>query len=111
MLAAFRENGAPNSSSSTSGNSSAASSAINVPSTLTSTSTGRRSSSLAGSVTVPSFLSTYSSVGIPVVSRASQPLVPASSAPSLFDSSFTGLLFQIFMSPQTLLAPLVTWLF
>ena len=32
-----------------------------------------RSSSLAGSVTVPSFLSTYLSVGIPVVLRASRP--------------------------------------
>ena len=36
---------------------------------------------------MPSFLSTYSSVGIPVVSRASQPPVPALSAPSLFDHS------------------------
>ena len=62
LLAAFRENGAPNSSSSTSGNSHAAPSAINVLSTHTSTSTGCRSSSLAGSVTVPSFLSTYSSI-------------------------------------------------
>ena len=87
LLAAFRENGAPNSSSSTSGNSHAASSAINVPSTHTSTSTGCHSSSLAGSVTVPSFLSTYSSISIPVVPGASQPPVPASSAPSLFDSS------------------------
>ena len=78
MLAAFQENGAPNSSSSRSGNSSAASSTINVPSIQTSTSTGCRSSSLAGRETVPSFLSTYSSVGIPVVLRASQPLVPAS---------------------------------
>ena len=33
---------------------------------------------------MPSFLSTYSSVGIPVVPRASQPPVPALSAPSLF---------------------------
>ena len=87
MLAAFRQNGAPNSSSSTSGNSSAASSAINVPSTRTSTSTDCRSSSLAGSVSVPSFISTYSSVGIPVVPRASQPPVPASSVKSLFDSA------------------------
>ena len=86
LLAAFRENGAPNSSSSTSGNSHAASSAINVPWTHTSTSTGCRSSSLAGSVTAPSFLSTYSSISIPVVPHASQPPVPASSAPSLFDS-------------------------
>ena len=78
MLAAFQENGAPNSSSSRSGNSSAASSTINVPSTQTSTSTGCCSSSLAGSVTVPSFLSTYSSVGIAVLLRASQPPVPAS---------------------------------
>ena len=69
MLAAFRENGAPNSSRSTSGNSSATSSAINVPSTHTSTSTGCRSSSSTGSVTVPSFLSTYSTIGIPVVIR------------------------------------------
>ena len=46
-----------------------------------------RLSSLTGSVTVPSFLSTYLTVGIPVVPRASQPPVPASSAPSLFDSS------------------------
>ena len=69
MLAAFRENGAPNSSRSTSGNSSATSSAINVPSTHTSTSTGCRSSSSTGSVTVPSFLSTYSTNGIPVVIR------------------------------------------
>ena len=89
MLAAFRENGAPNSSNSscTSGNSSAASSSINVPSTYTATSTGCRSSSLTGSVTVPSFLSTYSSVTIPVVPRAPQPPVLASSAPSLLDSS------------------------
>ena len=78
MLAAFQENGAPNSSSSRSGNSSVASSTINVPSTQTSTSTGCRSSSLAGSATVPSFLSTYSSVGIPVLLCASQPPVPAS---------------------------------
>ena len=87
MLAAFPENGAPNSSSSMSGNSSEASSAINVPLTHTSTSTGCRSSSLAGSVTLPSFLSTYSSVGIPVIPCASQPPVPALSAPSLFHSS------------------------
>ena len=82
--AAFRENGAQNSSNSTctSGNSRAASSSINVSSTYTSTSTGCRSSSLTGSVTVPSFLSTYWSLGIPVVPRASQPTVPASSAPS-----------------------------
>ena len=53
MLVPFRENGVPNSSSSTSGNSSAASSTVNVPLTHTSTSTGCRSSSLAGSVTVP----------------------------------------------------------
>ena len=38
-------------------------------------------------MTVPSFLSTYSSVGIPVVSHASQPPVLALSAPSLFDYS------------------------
>ena len=58
ILAAFREKGAPNSSSSTckSVNPSAVSSSINVPSTYTSTSTGCRSSSPAGSVTVPSFL-------------------------------------------------------
>ena len=87
MLAAFRENGAPNSSSSTSGNSSAAFSVVNVTSTYTSTSTGCHSSSIAGSVTVQSFLSTYSSVGVPGVPRASQPAVPASSAASLFDSS------------------------
>ena len=87
MLAAFRENGAPNSTSGTSGNSSAASFATSVPSTYTSTSTACRSSSLAGSVTVPSFLSTYSSVGIPVLPRASQPPVPALSAPSLYDYS------------------------
>ena len=78
MLAAFERTETPNSSSSRSGNSSAASSTINVPSTQTSTSTGCRSSSLAGRETVPSFLSTYSSVGIPVVLRASQPPVPAS---------------------------------
>ena len=36
---------------------------------------------------MPSFLSTYSSVGIPVVPRASQLPVPALSAPSLFDYS------------------------
>ena len=79
MLVAFQENGAPNSSSSRSGNSSAASSTINVPSTQTSTLAGcHSSSSLAGSITVPSFLSTYSSVGIPVLLRASQPPVPAS---------------------------------
>ena len=87
MLAAFRENGAPNSTSGTSGNSSAASFATSVPSTYTSTSTACRSSSLAGIVTVLSFLSTYSSVGIPVVPRASQPPVPALSAPSLLDYS------------------------
>ena len=87
MLAAFRENGAPNSSSSTSGNSSAAFSVVNVTSTYTSTSTGCHSSSIAGSVTVQSFLSTYSSVGMPGVPCASQPAVPASSAASLFDSS------------------------
>ena len=58
-----------------------------MPSTHTSTSTGCRSSSLAGSVTVPSFLSTYSSISIPVVPRASQPPVPALSVPTLFDSS------------------------
>ena len=87
MLAAFRENGAPNSTSGTSGNSSAASFATSMPSTYTSTSTACRSSSLAGSVTVPSFLSTYSSVGIPVVPHPSQPPVPALSAPSLFDYS------------------------
>ena len=87
MLAAFRENRAPNSTSGTSGNSSAASFATSVPSTYTSTSTACRSSSLTGSVTVPSFLSTYSSVGIPVVPRASQLPVPALSAPSLFDYS------------------------
>ena len=69
MLAAFRENGAPNSSRSTSGNSSATSSAINVPSTHTTTSTDCRSSSSTGSVTVPSFLSTYSTNSIPVVIR------------------------------------------
>ena len=56
---------------------------INVPLTQTSTSTGCRSSSLAGRETVPSLLSTYSSVGIPVVLRASQPPVPALLAPSL----------------------------
>ena len=38
-------------------------------------------------MTVPSFLSTYSSISIPVVPRASQPPVPASSVPTLFDSS------------------------
>ena len=85
MLAAFRENGTPNSTSGTLGNSSAASFTTSVPSTYTSTSTACRSSSLAGSVT--SFLSTYSSVGIPVVRGASQPPVPAFSAPSLFDYS------------------------
>ena len=86
-LATFRENGAPNSSSGTPGNSSAASSATTVPWTYTSTSTACHLSSLAGSVTVPSFLSTYASIGIPVVPRASQPPVPALSAPFLFDSS------------------------
>ena len=87
MLAAFRENGASNCSNSTSGNSSAASSAINLRRTHTSTSTGCRSSSLASSVNVPFFLSTYSPVGIPVVPRTPQPPVPASLAPSLVDSS------------------------
>ena len=88
MLAALRENGVPNStSSSTLGNSNAAPLATGMPSTYTSTPTGCRSSSSAGSVTVPSFLSTCSSVGIPVVSRSSQPPVPALSAPSLFDYS------------------------
>ena len=77
MLAAFWENGVPNpTSSSTSGNSSAAPFTTSVPSTYTSTSTSWRSSSLAGSVTVPSFLSTYSSVGIPVVPPAFQLPVP-----------------------------------
>ena len=38
-------------------------------------------------MSVPPFLSTYSSVGIPVVPCASQPPVPALSAPSLFDYS------------------------
>ena len=55
--------------------------------TPTSTSTGCRLSFLAGSVTVPSFLCSYSSVGIPMVPRASQPPAPAVLAPSLFDSS------------------------
>ena len=73
MLAAFRENGAPNStSSSMSGNSSAAPFTTNVPSTYTLMPTACRSSSLAGSVTVPSFLSTYASVAIAVVPRAFQ---------------------------------------
>ena len=36
---------------------------------------------------MPSFLSTYSSVGIPVVPRASQPPVPTLLASSLFDLS------------------------
>ena len=36
---------------------------------------------------MPSFLSTYSSVGIPVVPRASQPPDSALLAPSLFDYS------------------------
>ena len=61
--------------------------ATSVPSTYTATSTACRSSSSAGSVTVPSVLSTYSSVGISVVPRASQPPVPALSAPSLFTYS------------------------
>ena len=91
MLAAFRENRVPNSSLSMLDNSSATSSAMNAPSTHTSTSTGCRSSSLTGSVTVLSFPSTYSTVGIPmvipVVPRASQPPVKASSAPSLFESA------------------------
>ena len=100
MLADFRENGAPNSTSGTSGNSSAASSATSVPSTYTSTSTASRSSSLAGSVTVPSFFSTYSSVGIPVVPRASQPPVPALSAPSLFDSFLVPLTGSLTLAPS-----------
>ena len=88
MLAALRENGAPNStSSSTSDNSSAALLATSVPSTYTLTSTACRSLSSASSVTVPSFLSTYLPVGIPVVPRASQPPVLALSAPSLFAHS------------------------
>ena len=41
-------------------------------------------------MTVPSFLSTYSSVGIPVVPRASQPPVPALWAPSLFNYSLVS---------------------
>ena len=86
MLAAHRENGAPNyTSSSTSGNSSVAPFVSSVPLTYTSTSTACRSSSSTGSVTMPSFLSTYSSVVIPMVSRASQLPVLALSAPSLFD--------------------------
>lgn len=36
---------------------------------------------------MPSFLPTYLSVGVPVVPRASQPPVPALSAPSVFDYS------------------------
>ena len=100
MLADFRENGAPNSTSGTSGNSSAASSATSVPSTYTSTSTASRSSSLAGSVTVPSFFSTYSSAGIPVVPRASQPPVPALSAPSLFDSFLVPLTGSLTLAPS-----------
>ena len=88
MLAALWENGAPNStSSSASGNSSAALFATSVPSTYALTSTTCRSLSSAGSMTVHSFLSTYSSVGIPVVPRASQPPVLALSAPSLFAHS------------------------
>ena len=87
MFAAFRENSAPNSTSGTLGNSSTASFATSVPLTYTSTSTACHSSSLAGSMTVPSFLSTYLSVGIPVVPRTAQPPVPALSAPSLFDCS------------------------
>ena len=88
MLVALRKNGAPNStSSSASGNSSVALFVTSVPSTYTSTSTACRSLSSAGSVTVPSFLSTYSSVGIPVVPRASQPPILALSAPSLFAHS------------------------
>ena len=39
---------------------------------------------------MPSFLSTYSSVGISVVPRASQPPAPALSAPSLFDYSLVS---------------------
>ena len=78
----------PNStSSSTSDNSSATPFATNMSSTYTSTSTACRSLSLEGSVTVLSFLSTYSSVGIPVVPRPSQPPVLALSAPSLFGYS------------------------
>ena len=56
----------------------------NVPSIYTSTPTACRTSSFTGSVTVPSFPSTYSSVGIPVVHRASQLPISALSAPSLF---------------------------
>ena len=101
MLAAFWENGAPNStSSSTSGNSSAAPFVTNVPSTYTSTPTACHSSSLAGSVTVPSFLSTYSSVGIPVVPCASQSPVPALSAPSLFDYSLVPLTSSPTLAPS-----------
>ena len=86
-------------SSSTSGNSSAAPFATRVPS-YTSTLTACRSSSSAGSVTVPSFLSTYSSVGIPMVSHASQPPVLALSAPSLFDHSLVALTSSPTLAPS-----------
>ena len=49
---------------------------------------------------MPSFLSTYSSVGIPVVPRASQPPVPALSAPSLFDSSFVPSTSSLTLAPS-----------
>ena len=90
MLATLWENGVPNSTSgSTSGNSSPAPFApFRVPSTYTSTSTACCSSSSAGSMAVPSFLSTYSSVGIPVVPGASQSPVPALLAPSLVTRQF-----------------------
>ena len=101
MLAALQENGAPNfTSSSTSGNYSAAPFATSVPLTCTLTPTACRSSSLAGTVTVPSFLSTNSSVGIPVVSHASQPPVPALSAPSLFDHSLVPSTSSLTLAPS-----------
>ena len=71
-----------------------------VPSIYTSTSTACCSSSSAGSVTVPLFLSTYSSVGIPVVPRASQSPVLALSASSLFDCSLVPSTSSLTLAPS-----------
>ena len=51
-------------------------------------------------MTVPSFLSNYLSVGIPVVPRASQPPVPALSAPSLFDYSLVPSTSSLTLAPS-----------
>ena len=52
-------------------------------------------------MTVPLFISTYSTIAKPVVPHASQPPVPASSTPSLFDSPL------LTSTSSPILAPLV----